>query len=77
MSNGQLNAEKLDNWICQIEVYCRIQKFTKDNIKIQLASLQLGGTSHLVGEQISRIRLSTKGKIISSWYEFIGIFFLY
>ena len=37
--NGELNAEKLDNWIRQIEVYCKIQKFTEDNIKIQLASL--------------------------------------
>ena len=45
MYNGDLNAEKLNNWIRQIEVYCRIQKFTKDNIKIQLASLQLGGTT--------------------------------
>jgi hypothetical protein len=25
--NGEVNAEKLDNWIRQIEVYCRIQKF--------------------------------------------------
>ena len=32
--NGELNAEKLDDWIHQIEVYCRIQKFTEDNIKI-------------------------------------------
>ena len=39
MYNGELNAEKLDNSICQIEVYCRIQKFTEDNIKIQLDSL--------------------------------------
>ena len=37
--NGELNAEKLDDWIHQIEVYCRIQKFTKDSIKIQLVSL--------------------------------------
>ena len=32
--NGELNLEKLDNWICQIEVYYRIQNFTEDNIKI-------------------------------------------
>ena len=34
MNNGELNAEKMDNWICQIKVYYRIQKFTEDNIKI-------------------------------------------
>ena len=30
--NGELNTEKLDNWIRQIEFNCRIQKFTEDNI---------------------------------------------
>ena len=45
MYNGELNVEKLENWILQIEFYCRIQKFTKDKIKIQLASLRLGGTA--------------------------------
>ena len=39
MYNAELNVEKLDNWIRQIEVYCRIQNFIEDNIKIQLASL--------------------------------------
>ena len=34
MYNGELNAEKLDNWIRQIEFYCRIQKFTEENFKI-------------------------------------------
>jgi hypothetical protein len=34
VSNGELNAEKLDNWIHQIEVYYRIQKFTEDDVKI-------------------------------------------
>ena len=34
MYNGELNAEKLENWIHQIEFYYRIQKFSKDNIKI-------------------------------------------
>ena len=34
MYNGELNAEKLDNWIHQIEVYCRIQKFNEDVVEI-------------------------------------------
>ena len=29
MYKGQVNAEKLDNWICQLEVYCRIQTFKR------------------------------------------------
>jgi hypothetical protein len=70
MYNGELNAEKLDNWIRQIEVYCRIQKFTKDDVKIQLASLRLGGNALIWWESRSQEDLATKGKIVSSWYEF-------
>ena len=70
MYNGELNAEKLDNWIRQIEVYCRIQKFTEDVVKIQLASLQLGGTALIWWESRSQEDLAMKGKIVSSWYEF-------
>ena len=70
MYNGKLNAEKLDNWIRQIELYCRIQKFIEDNIKIKLASLQLGGTALIWWESRSQEDLATRRKIISSWYEF-------
>ena len=45
MYNGELKDEQLENWIHQIEVYCRIQNFTEDNIKIQLDSLRLRGTT--------------------------------
>ena len=70
MYNKEPSAKKLDNWIHQIEFYCRIQKFTEDNIKIQLVSLQLGGTALIWWESRSQEDISTKGKIISSWYEF-------
>ena len=70
MYNGELNVEKLNNGIRQIEVYCRIQKFTEYNIKIQLDSLRLGGAALIWWESRSQEDLSTKGKIISFWYEF-------
>ena len=41
MYNGEVNVEKLDNWIRQIEVYFRIQRIKDDETKIQLASLRL------------------------------------
>jgi len=41
MFNGESNAEKLNNWIRQIEIYYRIQQIKEDEAKIQLASLQL------------------------------------
>jgi len=49
--DGELNAEKLDNWIKQIEVYCRVQKIMDDVAKVQLAALRLSGTNlNMVGE---------------------------
>ena len=68
--NGELNAQKLDNWIRQIEFYCKIQKFNEDRIKIKLASLRLGETALKRWGRRMREDLATKGKIISSWYEF-------
>jgi hypothetical protein len=41
MYNGELNAERLDNWIRQIEVYCHVQQIDEEEVKIQLASLDL------------------------------------
>jgi hypothetical protein len=37
--DGELNEERLGNWIKKIEVYCRVQKIMDDTAKIQLASL--------------------------------------
>ena len=43
--DGEMNPEKLDNWLKQLEVYCRIQNISKDKTKIQLATLRIGGTA--------------------------------
>ena len=32
--DGELNAEKLDNWVKQVEVYCKVQKIKKDTANI-------------------------------------------
>jgi hypothetical protein len=37
--DGELNAEKLDNWINKVEVYFRVQKIMDYATKIQLATL--------------------------------------
>ena len=41
--NGELDAEKLDNWIKQLEVYCRVQGINDDPSRIQLATLRMSG----------------------------------
>ena len=45
MFNGEVNVEKLDNWIRQLEVYLRIQNLHKYDTKIQLASLRMEGAT--------------------------------
>ena len=41
--DGEMNPEKLDNWIKQLDVYCCIQNISSDKTKIQLATLRMGG----------------------------------
>ena len=43
--DGEINAENLDNWIRQIDVYFIVQNIDSDKSKIQLEILRLGGTA--------------------------------
>eukprot|EP00253_Pinus_taeda_P005189 PITA_05189 len=69
--DGELNAEKLDNWIRQIDVYCRVQNVDSDRSKIQLASLRLGGTALVWWEGRTKADVKKHGKTISVWNDFI------
>jgi hypothetical protein len=69
--NGEVNAEKLDNWIRQIEVYSRIQKIQDDETKIQLASLRLDGSTLIWWESKTQEEIKKNGKILLSWNDFI------
>jgi hypothetical protein len=69
--NGEVNAEKLDNWIRQIEVYCRIQKIQDDETKIQLASLRLDSAALIWWESKTQEEMKKHGKILLSWNDFI------
>jgi hypothetical protein len=69
--NGEVNAEKLDNWIRQIEVYCRIQKIQDDETKIHLASLRLDGATLIWREYKTQEDMKKHGKILISWNDFI------
>jgi hypothetical protein len=68
--DGELNAEKLDNWIKQIEVYCMVQKIVDDTENIQLDTLLLGGITLIWWEIKTQVDLVQQGKAISSWDEF-------
>jgi hypothetical protein len=43
--DGEVNAEKLDNWIMQMEVYCSVQQIKDEATQIKLACLRLAGTT--------------------------------
>ena len=65
--DGELNAEKLDNWIRQIDVYCWVQNIDSNMSKIQLANLHLGGTALGWWEGRTQSNLKKHGKILSAW----------
>jgi hypothetical protein len=69
--NGEVNVEKLDNWIRQIEVYCRIQKIQDDETKIQLSSLRLDSATLIWWESKTQEDMKKHGKILISWNDFI------
>ena len=69
--HGEMNPEMLDNWIKQLEVYCRIQNISSDKTKIQLATLRMGGTTLILWESKTRLDVKRKGKVISSWSKFL------
>jgi hypothetical protein len=45
MYDGEVNAERLDNWVRQMEVYCSVQQIKDEETQIKLASLCLAGTT--------------------------------
>ena len=72
MFNGEVNAEKLDNWIRKLEVYLRIQNLQDDDTKIQLASLRMEGATLVWWEAKTKEEIKKHGKIILSWTDFIA-----
>jgi hypothetical protein len=69
MFNGDVNPEKIDNWIRRVEVYCRVQHIDEEEVKVQLASLRLEGTT-LVWWERKLQDISKCGNLLSSWSEF-------
>ena len=72
MYNGEVNAEKLDNWICKLELYYRIQNLQEDDIKIQLVSLRLEGATLVWWDENTQEEMRIHSKISISWVEFIS-----
>ena len=71
MYDGEVNAERLDNWVHQLEVYCSIQRIKDDETKIQLASLWLESATLIWWEAKTQQDIKKRGKIITSWNDFM------
>ena len=67
MYNGEVNAEKLDNLIHQLEVYFIILDLHEDDIKIQLDSLRMEGSTLIWREARTQEDIKNHGKISMSW----------
>jgi hypothetical protein len=65
--------QKLDNWIRQIEVYCRIEKIIDEETMIELTSLNMGGTTLVWWESRKKKDLKKFGKTLSSWLDFTSV----
>lgn len=72
MYNGEVNAQKLENWVRQLEVYCRIQSLQDDDIKIELASLRMDGATLILWEEETQEEIKNHGKISIYWSDFIA-----
>jgi len=70
--DGELNAERFDNWIRQIYVYSRVQNIDSDKSNIQMASLHLGVTSLVWWEGRTEADMKRHGKTISIYSEFVS-----
>ena len=69
---GELNAEKLDDWIQQVEVYSRVQNLLDDVDRIQLATIRLGGTTLTWWESKTKATISQQGRVNLTWAEFVN-----
>jgi len=63
---GELNVEKLHNWIRHIDVYYRVHNINPERRKIHLASLHLGGIALMWWEGRTQADLKKHVKILST-----------
>jgi hypothetical protein len=69
--DGEVNAEKLDNWIRKMEVYCSVQQIKDEATQIKLASLRLAGTALIWWKNKLQKGTQQVGNVFPSWKSFI------
>jgi hypothetical protein len=70
--DGEVNAERLDNWVRQMEVYCSVQQIKDEATQIKLASLRLASTSLIWWQSKLQNKRQQVGNVFPSWKSFIS-----
>jgi hypothetical protein len=71
MYDIEINAERLDNWVRQMEVYCNVQQIKDEATQIKLASLGLAGTTLIWWQSKLQHGTQQVGNVFSSWKDFV------
>jgi hypothetical protein len=69
--DGEVNAERLDNWVRKMEVYCSVQQIKDEATQIKLASLRLVGTTLIWWQSKLQNGMQQVGNVFPSWQSFI------
>jgi hypothetical protein len=70
--DGEVNAEKLDNWIRKMELYYSVQQIKDEATQIKLASLRLAGTTLIWWQSKMQKGTQHVGNVFPSWKSFIS-----
>jgi hypothetical protein len=68
--DGEVNAERLDKWVRQMEVYCSVQQIKDEATQIKLASLCLAGTTLIWWQSKLQHGTQQVGNVFPSWKDF-------
>jgi hypothetical protein len=71
MYDGEVNAERLYNWVMQMEFYCSVQRIKDEATQIKLASLRLVGTTLLWWQSKLKNGTQQVANVFPSWQVFV------
>jgi hypothetical protein len=72
MYDGEVNADRLDNWVRQMEFYCSVQQIRDETMQIKLASLHLVGTTLIWWQSKLQNGMQQVGNVFPSSKVFVS-----
>jgi hypothetical protein len=70
MYDGEVNAERIDNWVRHMEFYCSVEQINDEVTQIKLASLCLAGTTLIWWQSKLQHGTQQVGNVFPSWKDF-------